>query len=907
MSDDLSHLDATAQAALVRSGAMTPLELVEAAIERVERVNPELNAVITPLFEGARAQATAEQLPDGPLRGVPFVLKDLSAHSAGDPFHEGMAFLKERAWTEPDDTALAARFRAAGLITIGKTNTPELGILPTTEPHAYGPTRNPWDTTRSTGGSSGGSAAAVAAGLVPIGHANDGGGSIRIPASECGLVGLKPTRARVSSAPEFGDVMGGLTCELVVSRSVRDTALVLDAVHGMEPGDPFTAPTPDGPFLDELGVSPGRLRIGLMTQSPGGSVAVHPDCVEAAEATGRLLESLGHDVDVSHPKALDDPDYTGHFITNWAAGAAWNLDYWTRRTGVEVGPSDVEPLTWALAEIGRSSNAADWLWAREWLQVNARDIAVVVDGGLRPPPDAHHRGAAPAAGHVRQPSRTTPCTGCSGPPRSCRSRHRSTAPANRRSRCRCTGARRACPSGCSSSPPSGVRTCCSAWLPSSRLPSPGPTGGPLSTPSPTEAPAGSRPMADRIRRAGSVSWAVCGIAALVVLLGLLAWVVRVIWPPLILACAIVFLLNPIVTRLQGRRIPRALGTGLSYLGVVAATGIVILLVAPLATRQYEDLADRWPELREDLEADINDLSERSEANEWPIRIPTWQELEDQFSAEEAADTDGDGVITKEEEQDRFASQIDTARELALKVFHVGIIFVLAPIIAFYLLVDLPHIRQVLRSLVPDRARGDSMVVARRLGTAIGGYFRGQVAVAFLVGVMASIGMFIIDLPFWLIVGMIAGLFNMIPLIGPWVGAVPGIVIAITTGGGPGKAIGVAVVMAIVQQIDNHFISPIVMQRAVKLHPAVVMLALLAGGTLAGFLGLLLAVPTDRGAEDHRGPRVAPLRARGAPRRDRGALGVRGGRRVPGGVVERVGGGGPTPEEEPEAPSPPSGP
>jgi amidase len=375
MTDDLSHLDATAQAELVRTGAASPLELVDAAIERVERVNPQLNAVITPLFEQARAEAASDHLPDGPLRGVPFVLKDLSAHSAGDPFHEGMQFLKDRAWTEPEDTALAARFRATGLVTIGKTNTPELGILPTTEPQAYGPSRNPWDTTRSTGGSSGGSAAAVAAGLVPIGHANDGGGSIRIPASECGLVGLKPTRARVSSGPEFGDVMGGLTCELVVSRSVRDTALVLDAVHGMEPGDPYTAPTPDRPFLDELGVPPGRLRIGLMTDSPGGSVAVHPDCVAATEAAARLLESLGHDVDVSHPKALDDPDYTGHFITNWAAGAAWNLDYWVRRTGDQIGPDDVEPLTWALAEVGRSSNAADWLWAREWLQANAREIA----------------------------------------------------------------------------------------------------------------------------------------------------------------------------------------------------------------------------------------------------------------------------------------------------------------------------------------------------------------------------------------------------------------------------------------------------------------------------------------------------------------------------------------------------
>jgi amidase len=374
MTDDLSRLDATAQADLVRSGQASPSELVDAAIERIERVNPELNAVITPLYDRART-AAAGDLPDGPFRGVPFVLKDLSAHSAGDPFHEGMSFLKDRGWTEPEDTALAARFRAAGLVTVGKTNTPELGILPTTEPLAYGPTRNPWDTTRSTGGSSGGSAAAVAAGLVPMGHANDGGGSIRIPASECGLVGLKPTRARVSSAPEFGDVMGGLTCELVVSRSVRDVATVLDAVHGMEPGDPYGAPDPTRPYVEELGAHAGQLRIGAMTDSPGGAVAVHPDCVAATEAAGRLLESLGHVVEVSHPKAMDDPDYTGHFITFWAAGAAWNLDYWSRRTGDPVTADDVEPLTWALADLGRSGSAADWLSAREWLQVNAREVA----------------------------------------------------------------------------------------------------------------------------------------------------------------------------------------------------------------------------------------------------------------------------------------------------------------------------------------------------------------------------------------------------------------------------------------------------------------------------------------------------------------------------------------------------
>jgi predicted PurR-regulated permease PerM len=350
-------------------------------------------------------------------------------------------------------------------------------------------------------------------------------------------------------------------------------------------------------------------------------------------------------------------------------------------------------------------------------------------------------------------------------------------------------------------------------------------------------------MGDRIRHAGAVAWAFCGVAAAVAIVGFLAYVVRVIWPPLILAGAIVFLLNPVVTRLQARHLPRAVGTAFAYLGIVAVVALTILLVAPLATDQYDELAEEWPELRQDLEDSIDDLAERSREDDWPIEIPTYDEIEDQLRGDNDTDADHDGVVTSEERQDRFADQLDTAREVLLSAFHVGIIFVLAPIIAFYLLVDLPHIRAVFRGLVPERARGDVMVVARRLSRAIGGYFRGQLAVAFVVGVMSSIGMFVIDLPFWLIVGMVAGIFNMIPLIGPWVGAVPGIVIAITTGGGISQAIAVAVTMAIVQQIDNHFISPLVMQRAVKLHPAVVMLALLAGGTLLGFFGLLLAVPT----------------------------------------------------------------
>src|SRR3954463_10555240 len=267
MSDDLARMDATDQAELVRTGKVSAAELVEAAIARIEKVNPELNAVIHPLFDDARKDAAGE-LPGGPFTGVPMVLKDLLCYSAGHPFHEGMHFLKDEGWTEERDQYLAAKFRAAGFVFVGRTNTPELGIVPACEPDAHGASRNPWNTEHSTGGSSGGSAAAVASGMVPVGHANDGGGSIRIPASECGLVGLKPTRGRMSLGPELGDMYGGLIHEHVVTRSMRDTAAILDAVHGPMPGDPYAAPTPARPFLDEVGAGPGRLRVGLLTSSP---------------------------------------------------------------------------------------------------------------------------------------------------------------------------------------------------------------------------------------------------------------------------------------------------------------------------------------------------------------------------------------------------------------------------------------------------------------------------------------------------------------------------------------------------------------------------------------------------------------------------------------------------------------
>jgi amidase len=375
-------LDACALAQLVRDGRASPLELVDEAIERIEKINPELNAVIRPRFDEARREA-AGVLPDGPMRGVPIVLKDLMCSMAGEPIHEGMRVLKEAHYVAEHDQELAARFRAAGFVVVGRTNTPELGIVPTTEPAAYGPTRNPWDTTRSTGGSSGGSAAAVASGMVSVGHAGDGGGSIRIPASECGLVGLKPSRARVPSGPEWGDVFAGLVCELAVTRTVRDTAAVLDAVAGPAPGDPYAAPTPTRPFVDEVGADPGRLRIGVQSEAFGATVVTHPDCVIATEAAAALLEAQGHRVEPTHVDALDAPEFVEAFLLVWAAGIGADVDhYWAGKLGRPIGQDEVEPLTWTLVEAARAANASDFLDAHRKLQAISRRVAQWYEGGF---------------------------------------------------------------------------------------------------------------------------------------------------------------------------------------------------------------------------------------------------------------------------------------------------------------------------------------------------------------------------------------------------------------------------------------------------------------------------------------------------------------------------------------------
>lgn len=372
---ELTSMDATAQAELVRSGKASPLELVEAAIERAERLNPELNAIIHALYDEAREQAAAE-LPDGPFKGVPFLFKDLGAGLAGQPYHMGMQALKDAEFRLPIDTYLGARFRDAGFVTIGKTNTPELGILPTTEPRAYGATRNPWDSGRSPGGSSGGSGAAVAAGIVPVAHANDGGGSIRIPASHNGLVGLKPTRQRTTQGPLVGDGFSGLTEELVVSRSVRDTAAVLEAVHGGVPGDPYFAPPPRRPYSEEVGADPGSLRIALALE-PFVEQELDPRVQENARAAAELLEQLGHSLDADGPQApAAEPgspaDMIESFLVRWRGGQAATLDQLSVLLGRELGPGDVEPLTWALAAEGRSTSAGQYLGAIAAHQALAR-------------------------------------------------------------------------------------------------------------------------------------------------------------------------------------------------------------------------------------------------------------------------------------------------------------------------------------------------------------------------------------------------------------------------------------------------------------------------------------------------------------------------------------------------------
>jgi len=368
--DEYASLDATALADLVRRKKIQAIELVESAILGIERLNPTLNAVITPMYDQARAAATGE-LPDGPFAGVPFLLKDLGAIYGGVRMAMGSTFL--RSFVPDHDSELVARLKRAGLIIVGKTNTPEFGLLPTTEPRLFGPTRNPWGIGRTPGGSSGGSAAAVSAGMVPMAHANDGGGSIRIPASCCGVFGLKPTRARNPLGPDLGDMFSGLAVEHAVTRSVRDSAGLLDATSGPDVGDPYWAPPPTRPFLKEVGADPGKLRIAFTMAALTGA-KVHADCISAVRDAANLCARLGHEVEESAPMVSGEL-ITANFMALWYGGCAWTIDGLGLMTGRKPAADQFEPLTWALYERGQKHSASAYLLSLTFLQRVSRDVA----------------------------------------------------------------------------------------------------------------------------------------------------------------------------------------------------------------------------------------------------------------------------------------------------------------------------------------------------------------------------------------------------------------------------------------------------------------------------------------------------------------------------------------------------
>jgi amidase len=368
--DELTSYDGIGLATLVRQKQVKAIELIDASIERMERYNPTLNAVVTPMYEEARTSASGK-LMEGPFSGVPFLLKDLGAPCVGVRMTMGSALMRD--FVPDHDNELVARLKRAGLIILGKTNTPELGILPTTEPRLFGPCRNPWNIHRTSGGSSGGAAAAVAARFVPMAHGNDGGGSIRIPASCCGLFGLKPTRARNPLGPDFGDIFSGLVADHALTLSVRDSAALLDATSGPADGDPYWAPPPARPFLQEVGADPGRLRIAFTTKTPTG-MKVHDDCIHAVKDAAALCADLGHELVEASPE-INGEMVTHAFMVIWSAGCAWTIDGMGLVTGKRPTPEQLEPLTWALYEMGRQQSASSYLLSLTFLQRVARGIA----------------------------------------------------------------------------------------------------------------------------------------------------------------------------------------------------------------------------------------------------------------------------------------------------------------------------------------------------------------------------------------------------------------------------------------------------------------------------------------------------------------------------------------------------
>jgi len=361
--------DGLGLAELVRKKEVKPSELVEEAISRIEKLNPQLNAVIYKMYGLARKAADGE-IPDGPFKGVPFLMKDLLLAYAGVPLTNGSRFFKD--FVPDHDSELVKRFKAAGIIVVGKTNTPEFGLVPITEPELFGPTNNPWDLSRTPGGSSGGSAAAVAARMVPLAYGSDGGGSIRMPASCCGVFGLKPTRGRNPIGPDFGEAWRGLFCDHVLTRSVRDSAAMLDATAGPDVGAPYYAVPPARPFLSEVGANPGKLRIAF-TSKPFVSATVHKDCVKGLEATTKLCQDLGHEVVEAAPQ-IDDKAFARAFLTIVCVETRAAIEEAQVLLNRKASFKDFEPSTWVLGLLGKQCRASEFSKTLNLAQLTARQI-----------------------------------------------------------------------------------------------------------------------------------------------------------------------------------------------------------------------------------------------------------------------------------------------------------------------------------------------------------------------------------------------------------------------------------------------------------------------------------------------------------------------------------------------------
>lgn len=369
MSLDYDEMDGLDMAAAVAERRVSPDELLTEAIRRAEK-HASLNAIVTQMFEEARAQIRKGLVEGGPFRGVPFLLKDLAVSYAGSPLRNGSKIYRNYV---PDfDSELVTRWKTAGVVMFGRTNTPEFGILPTTEPELYGPAHNPWKKGHSTGGSSGGAAAAVAAGIAPIAHAGDGGGSIRIPASCCGVFGFKPSRGMTPNGPHMSENLHGFAIQHVVTRSVRDSAMMLDATHGPETESPYFGPTVTTPFTTEMKTAPGPLRIAVWTDPLVNAKPADPEVVAAIRDTAKLLESLGHHVTEAKP-SYDQDLFSYSFFRLFCCAAAGEVLNTQRLLGRDLTRDDVELTTWMGALFGKAMTGGEFSLALRDMQTVMRD------------------------------------------------------------------------------------------------------------------------------------------------------------------------------------------------------------------------------------------------------------------------------------------------------------------------------------------------------------------------------------------------------------------------------------------------------------------------------------------------------------------------------------------------------